>query len=93
MDGEIQNKKLDDDEIFEWHLVHDHPFYFFRQKDGFGIVYNNAVLPKRYKELIHGFLCCDPAAYTLQSSPLGARFYAQRGAARGGMWWLEASQS
>jgi len=84
VDGEIQNAKSGYDEMFNWHLVNDLPFYFFRQSDAFGVVYNNEVLPARYQELIHGFLCCDPGVYALRMSPLGARFFAKRD----GIWWF-----
>jgi hypothetical protein len=83
VDGEIQNSKLGYEEMFEWHIVNNHPFYFFRQNDIFGFVYNGEVAPVQYDELIHGFLCCDPGLYSVQTDMLGARFYAKRD----GVWW------
>lgn len=83
LDGEIQNQALGYDEMFEWHLVKGRPFYFFRKADRFGITYDGQIFPRRYQELIHGFLCCDPGAYRLVSTDSGARFYARRD----GAWW------
>jgi len=84
VDGEIQNQSLGYTEMFNWHLVDSHPFYFFRQKDTFGVVYDGKTLPKQYDQLIHGFLCCDPGVYSIRSASIGAQFYAQRD----GVWWF-----
>ncbi len=84
IDGEIQNPLLKYDEIFNWHIVAKRPFYFFRQKDTFGMAYDGQTLPLHYDQIIHGFLCCDPARYSIWTAPIGARFYAQRD----GVWWF-----
>jgi len=49
---------------------------FFSSGDVYGIFYNGQILPQRYEDIIHGLLCCDPAAYSLESSSTGAWFYA-----------------
>jgi hypothetical protein len=77
IDGEIINDALGYDEIFEWHLINGKPFYFFRQGQMVGMSYAGQVLPWRYDDVIHGFLCCDPAVYNIQSSELGVWFYAR----------------
>jgi hypothetical protein len=74
--GVLQNPLLGYDEMFAWHLVNDKPFYFFSSGDVYGIFYNGQILPQRYEDIIHGLLCCDPAAYSLESSSTGAWFYA-----------------
>lgn len=84
MDGVIQNQSLGYEEMFNWHLVDEHPFYFFRQKDTFGMAYDGQTLPLHYDQIIHGFLCCDPARYSIWTAPIGAMFYAQRD----GVWWF-----
>ena len=83
MDGEIQNKQMGYEELFERHLVGGLPFYFYRKADKFGINYDGTVLSKNYDDLIHGFLCCDPGRYSLVSGDNGSAFYARRN----GVWW------
>lgn len=78
MDGEILNDKLGYDEIFQWQLLGGKPFYFFRQGKHIGLSYDGQTLPYRYDDVIHGFLCCDPAVYNIQSSSSGVWFYARR---------------
>lgn len=83
MDGEIQNNKMGYEELFDWHLADGLPLYFYRKADKFGINYDGKVLSKNYDDLIHGFLCCDPGRYSLNSGDNGAAFYARRN----GVWW------
>lgn len=75
-DGVLQNPLLGFDEMFAWHLVNEKPFFFFSTNGVYGISYDGQNLPQRYEDIIHGPLCCDPAAYSLESSSAGARFYA-----------------
>jgi hypothetical protein len=84
IDGEILNDKLGYDEVFNWQLLGGKPFYFFRQGQSVGLSYDGQTLPYRYADVIHGFLCCDPAVYNIQSSSTGVWFYAQRD----GGWFL-----
>ena len=77
IDGQILNDVLGYDEIFEWHLINGKPFYFFRQGKTVGLSYDGQTLPWRYDDVIHGFLCCDPAVYNVQSSEFGVWFYAR----------------
>ena len=44
-DGELQNPKLGYSEIFNWHLVKDKPFYFFREGNSYGISFDGQALP------------------------------------------------
>ena len=77
-DGKVMNPILGYAEIFEWHLVNDEPFYFFQKNSSYGISYAGQELPLRYDDIIHGQLCCDPARYSIISTPTGAWFYALR---------------
>ncbi len=78
LDGEILNTKLGYDEIFNWQLLGGKPFYFFRQGRQVGLSYDSQVLPDRYDDVLHGFLCCDPAVYNIWSSSAGVWFYGLR---------------
>jgi hypothetical protein len=59
-DGEILNKKLGFEEVFDWGLVKDKPTYFFRKGSRVGISHDGQVLPIRYDNVEHG-RCCEPA--------------------------------
>jgi hypothetical protein len=83
-DGELQNLKLGYDEMFEWHLVHGSPFYFFSRGGAYGLAYAGQELSQRYDDVIHGQLCCDPAFYSIRSSAAGAWFFALKD----GVWRL-----
>ncbi len=88
-DGKVQNLPLGYDEIFDWHLVNDQPFFLMRQGKSFGAVYAGQALAVRYDDIIHGDLCCDPARYSIQNYPTGALFYALRD----GVWYLVSVQT
>jgi len=88
-DGEVQNMRLGYEEIFDWHLVNDKPFFLVRQGKSFGMVYAGQVLDVRYDDIIHGDLCCDPARYSIQNYPTGSLFYALRD----GVWYLVSVQT
>ena len=75
-DGVLQNPKLGYDEMFAWHLVNGSPFYFFSKSGVYGLSYAGRTLPQHFDDIIHGLLCCEPAAYSLNSSSEGAWFYA-----------------
>jgi hypothetical protein len=86
MDGEILNDKRGYDEMFQWQLLGGKPFYIFRQGKQMGLSHDGQTLLYRYDDVIHGFLCCDPAVYNIQSSSIGVWFYAQRD----GVWYYVA---
>lgn len=96
-DGQLQNLKLGYDEIFNWHLVNDKPFFLMRQGKSFptrpsglyGMVYDGQVVPAFYDDIIHGDLCCDPAVYSVLGFSNGVRFYALRD----GVWFLVSVQT
>jgi hypothetical protein len=88
-DGNPQNNKLGYEEIFDWHLVNEKPFFLMRDGKSFGMVYGGQTLAVRYDDIIHGDLCCDPARYTIQNSSNGSLFYALRD----GVWYLVSIQT
>ena len=53
-DGEIINEKFGFEEIFEWHIVNDKPFYFFRKGPKIGISYDENFLLLDYEKIAHG---------------------------------------
>ena len=81
--GELQNLKLGYDEIFDWHLVNEKPFFLMSGKKGFGMVYDGQELPIYYDDLLHG-LCCGYGVYNVQDFATGSLFYALRD----GVWYL-----
>jgi len=76
-DGEILNQKLDFEEMFDWHLVRDQPFYFFRKGSRFGISYAGQVLPLQYQDIRHG-LCCGPAVDNPSIGNYSAHFFGKQ---------------
>jgi hypothetical protein len=59
-DGEILNKNLGFEEMFNWGLVKGKPTYFFRKGSKVGISHDGQILPLQYQDIAHG-LCCGPA--------------------------------
>jgi hypothetical protein len=96
-DGQLQNLKLGFEEIFNWHLVNDKPFFLMRQEKAlsakasglYGMVYDGQVVPAFYDDIIHGDLCCDPAVYSILSFSSGVQFYALKD----GVWFLVSVQT
>ncbi len=56
-DGEILNEKYGFEETFNWYLVNDKPFYFFRKGPRVGISYDKQFRSLYYDEIIHGYCC------------------------------------
>lgn len=56
-DGEIINEKFGFEEVFNWYLIKDKPFYFFRNGSRIGISYNEQFLPVYYHYLPHNYCC------------------------------------
>jgi hypothetical protein len=83
IDGVVQNSRLGYDEIFEWHLVGGQPMFLFRRGDRYGIRHGEAILPPRYDDVLHGWLCCDYGVYNAQSYARGMTFYGLRD----GVWY------
>jgi hypothetical protein len=56
-DGKILNERFGFEEAFDWQIVNDKPFYFFRKGPQVGISYKGEFLRLDYEEVAHG-LCC-----------------------------------
>lgn len=54
-DGEILNEKFGFEETFNWYLINDKPFYFFRKGPRVGISYDGQFLSSYYDSIAHGF--------------------------------------
>jgi len=81
-DGEILNKKLGFQEMFNWSLVQDKPTYFFRKGSGIGISHDGQIFPIKYQEVAHG-MCCSPAANNPGMGNDSIRFFGKRD----GIWY------
>jgi len=77
IDGEVLNEKLDYDGAFDWHLLNDKPFYFFRVGSQVGISYDGQILPVRYHEIAHGH-CCGLALNNPILDENSIRFFGKR---------------
>jgi hypothetical protein len=78
-DGQILNQALGYSEIFNWHLVNNEPFYFYRKGNSYAISYGGQTLPGSYDDILHGNLCCSYGVYNIDSLSMGAWFYARKG--------------
>lgn len=81
-DGEILNEKLGFEGVFNWYLIDDKPFYFFRKGPNVGISYDNQFLDVRYDEVIHGY-CCGLALNNPMLFDNTVRFFGKRD----GIWY------
>ncbi len=54
-DGEILNEKFGLDEAFDWQLIEDKPFYFFRKGSRVGISYDGQFLSLYYDDIPYGW--------------------------------------
>lgn len=86
-DGEIINKKLGYQQIFDWNLINNKPAYFFNKGPRFGLSYDGQVLPLQYEEIANGICCWDngvaPWEVHAYISGDSARFYGKRN----GVWY------
>lgn len=82
IDGEILNEKMDYDGAFDWHLLNDKPFYFFRKGAQVGISYDGQILPASYHEIAHGH-CCGLALNNPILDENAIRFFGKRD----GIWY------
>jgi hypothetical protein len=76
-DGQILNELYGFEAIFDWRLIDDKPFFFFRKGPRVGISYNGQFLPVYYHEIVHGY-CCGLAANNPRSYENAVSFFAQR---------------
>jgi len=81
-DGEILNEKFGFEEVFDWRLINDKPFYFFRKGQRVGISYDGQFLPLYYHDVAHGF-CCGLALNNPVGNENTVRFFGKRD----GIWY------
>lgn len=76
-EGEILNEKFGFEETFDWRLINDKPFYFFRKGQRVGISYDGQFLPIYYHDVIHGY-CCSLALHNPHGDENSIRFFGRR---------------
>ncbi|NMB67514.1 MAG: hypothetical protein GYA20_01985 [Chloroflexi bacterium] len=81
-DGEIINEKYNFEEVFNWSLINDKPFYFFRKGPRSGFSYDGQFFSTYYQEIIHGF-CCGLALNNPRMRDNTLRFFGKRD----GVWY------
>ena len=80
-DGVILNEALGYEEMFEWRLLNEKPFYFFRKGPKVGISWDGKILPLTFDDVFyHG--CCGYSGYNLRGNKYSVGFFALRE----GMW-------
>ncbi len=75
VDGRNINTETGIEEIFGFEILAGKPFYFFVQDQAVKISYGGDLFPAEYQEVIHG-MCCEPAAFNIESNSSMAWFYA-----------------
>lgn len=83
IDGESLAQRLSYDEVFEWRLLADRPFYLFRKESQVGVSFDGHTLPYQYNKVPHN-LCCEPSAL----NPLGDEVRVQFYGLRSEMWYV-----
>ncbi|MBW6472312.1 MAG: hypothetical protein K0B14_04235 [Anaerolineaceae bacterium] len=56
-DGNILNEKYNFEEVFDWFLIKENPFFFFRKGPRVGFSYDKQFFSTYYHEVIHGYCC------------------------------------
>ena len=84
-DGVILNEKLGYEEMFDWRLLNEKPFYFFRKGPRVGISYDGKILPIWFEDVYH-YGCCGYAGLNPDGTKYMVGFYALRD----NLWrWVE----
>lgn len=81
-DGEILNEKYKFEEVFDWSLINDKPFYFFRKGPRVGFSYDGQFFSTYYHEVLHGY-CCGLMANNPRLEDNTLRFFGKRD----GVWY------
>lgn len=81
-DGNILNEKYNFEEVFDWFLIKEKPFYFFRKGPRVGLSYNDKFFSTYYHEVIHGY-CCGLTLNNPQFKDDVLRFFGKRD----GIWY------
>jgi len=82
-DGKVLNEILGFEEVYNWYLIDNKPFYFFRKGPRSGISYDGQFLPNYYHEIIHGY-CCGLALNNPAIRGNTVRFFGNRD----GIWYF-----
>jgi hypothetical protein len=77
-DGEDINKKLNYEQVFQFALLDDRPFYFFQKDNKIGISYDDKEFIQGYDEIPH-YKCCSSALLNPGISMNMIWFFARRG--------------
>jgi hypothetical protein len=83
VDGEIQNQRLDADEVFGWQMLAGQPFFFFVRAGRVGVRYGDQEQAGLYDEVIHD-RCCEAAAFNPRAFADATWYYARDA----GEWYL-----
>ncbi len=78
-DGKILNDELGYAEIFNWRLLKNKPFYFFRDDGKIQVSYDEKIISPTYDEIIHEPQWTMAILVQLKSYEKGLAFYARRG--------------
>mgnify|MGYP001198384307 CR=1 FL=1 len=76
-DGEILNEKYKFEEVFNWSLISEKPFYFFRKGPQVGFSHGGQFFSTYYHEVIHGY-CCGLALNDPMLNDNTLRFFGKR---------------
>ncbi|MCL7454721.1 MAG: hypothetical protein M8467_16920 [Anaerolineae bacterium] len=68
VDGQDLGESQGYDAVFEFHILHGQPFYFFEQEGLIRLSYAGETLPFVYHEVVHS-QCCEPAAFNVEAHP------------------------
>jgi len=82
-DGKTLNESMGFEEVFNWYLIDNKPFFFFRKGPRTGISYDGQFLPNYYHEIVHGY-CCGLALNNPMIRGNAITFYGNRD----GIWYL-----
>lgn len=78
-DGKSLNEQLGASEMFDWQLIQEQPFYFYRKNAEILTSYAGKDLPAKYDEVIHDPQWTMAILLQLKSHHDGLTFYARRG--------------
>jgi len=81
-DGVILNEKYGFEGVYNWYLLNNKPFYFFRKGPRSGISYDGDSLSVHYQEIAHGY-CCALGLNNPRSFENSVRFFGRRD----GIWY------
>ena len=82
LNGEILNEILGLEEVYDWHIRADKPFFFFRKGPRTGISYDGEYPSNYYHEILHG-MCCGLALNNPRVFDDSIRFFGRRD----GVWY------